>query len=1201
MCRAARCPEPTSSFLKHSHPDQVERTAFWQDQLFCTSRRKADLTHLSTPNTTDQSKTTQLNQAMSTNPSELPYLATRPSKQRRNATLTNPPPDNPLSRPPSGAAARSVSGAAATNQSRQPFMQKMTTDRNGQWQTPISVLQGQNKNPFGQQPVAPPYPPRDSGGQGFLGSRQDSNFDAPSGLKSATGKRDSVTDEEPIDDELYDVSPQPRKRSPELPPLRSVSTTTTGRKAKKAILEPVARATQQSSPEHKPLDDFGTEFSSAEPSPTHAESQKSAAARNQYGQPETAAFTDPLDLPRRPFHRYTIHHIDLRTGKPAKKLSKVLHSQIIQPILRELPPATPMSKFVYLCTEPWTLPVLTAVLSEGGLGEVNAPVEHVVMRAHLYTLDELEKGLNGKYLTHGELRNMKALAATHFDNVPPKHHLLPTDLQKYNADLSRVHAVSGDGKSDALLKALREICGYDEQAAKDSRAVAMFFRHDVVDCKDLAKIVEQTESDKQKLMPTLDAVIATSLEEEARRPNAVDNITIIGNRAYAPAQRITCGVQKRRGVEGKLTYSRNGKVPVVVSLKRVVGTFFDNCLISDFIIDFFGHTAAHGLDQAMLKRAESLLRGKQVVVAVSKSASKQLFTIQGLSETARIKPVAVNGTKLASATLLKYPDMPLVNVGSGSKPFFYPAELCRLQPDQPFHGELPVLESDSFDIWQPRAKEPFEPKEGDPFKDQQTDDFKLVFVKLSDVRSDASVITVNAAAWKSFKCEMGERFNGKLKAAVEHSTLLNEDNLTIRYGHGFLAELSRQAAGAGNLKKVLIIAVPSTVPSTAVDDLRKLCDLQLGVQCCIVDAKEVSKRYHPLVNDEMVKYTGQVVRKMLSRALIAGKENSPEHELGGGVTGSGAQAPSDGEDAKVRAVAATKSPHAAIFGIHVVKLKDFRGKDAFHNVAINTDHLYHVSVVSASSYDEIKVHTTHNVVLVSTTADHSLSERITQCFASHAATGGGGLQSSLQKVAIYLSGLPMADKTLLQDIRMQIEALMPSEEGKVSGTALALIAMAPKSELGIVDGEDCVPFIDPRDVMGRSTDTSSQSMFHTPMSSQQLHQAFRSDHQLHERVLSHVFHRPDGMKHGGEVDIPADSWHVVYQQSEMKSDGRMHIYYPCLEKRALPDILLLAQKASKRGRLYIVKKDERIHTKPDACPYEVLVPHESLEHTLYYL
>ena len=111
----------------------------------------------------------------------------------------------------------------------------------------------------------------------------------------------------------------------------------------------------------------------------------------------------------------------------------------------------------------------------------------------------------------------------------------------------------------------------------------------------------------------------------------------------------------------------------------------------------------------------------------------------------------------------------------------------------------------------------------------------------------------------------------------------------------------------------------------------------------------------------------------------------------------------------------------------------------------------------------------------------------------------------------------------------------------------------------------------------------------------------RCEFNLHDRALSTIYKRPELPK--GEDGKPKKSshiWHVVYQLSNHGMNGRLiNGYLPCIERRELPDVLHLAQAASKRCRssLYVKPGPK----KTAECHFDVTPVHEALENSLHYI
>ena len=541
--------------------------------------------------------------------------------------------------------------------------------------------------------------------------------------------------------------------------------------------------------------------------------------------------------------------------------------------------------------------------------------------------------------------------------------------------------------------------------------------------------------------------------------------------------------------------------------------------------------------------------------------------------------------------------MPCVDVGSSDRPFYFPAELCAIADNQFFRGELPAVDRSLSTVYHAkdsREVENFVSKTGNPFEGIQPDDFRFVFVTL-DISSGPDASTpVRQQVWCKFQHEIGQRYDRKFAKTVKDSKRFIMQSTSTDEA---LAGITRWAGGLSGSKTTLIVAVNVGMTKEAMHAIKMRCETTIGVQVCFVNGKELEKRYHPVNTRDTVMYTGQIVRKILSKAKVPGQT-----------------------DARDTAKKATKQDppltHGRLFGIHVMTIPDSANNIAGSKVPFEMENCYIATIVSESNAtntssgsgdDLLTTHHAFRITDHTTSTFHNMLTKISDFIAQH--TAGMTTEDFTQSV-VYVSGVPNANE---QDCKAFREAMVktiipvpartpppPESQPQAQGQsalplrAFNLIMMSPRKDISIEDGENTITLT--REIGGEGEKAKADP---TGTSKPELNEHLCSDFNLHESALSPVFKRQGRSSEEKDHHVGSRVWHVVYQLSEEEQGGLFGAYLSCIEKRNLPDILYLAQAASKHARSRLLVKDSS--QGPHECPYGITPVHAALARSLYYL
>jgi hypothetical protein len=121
--------------------------------------------------------------------------------------------------------------------------------------------------------------------------------------------------------------------------------------------------------------------------------------------------------------------------------------------------------------------------------------------------------------------------------------------------------------------------------------------------------------------------------------------------------------------------------------------------------------------------------------------------------------------------------------------------------------------------------------------------------------------------------------------------------------------------------------------------------------------------------------------------------------------------------------------------------------------------------------------------------------------------------------------------------------------------------MAPHTKLGLERTESLL------DIVMAMPDTSENAIEQYKLGDEQKNAGLASRFDLHQSTLRRIYRRPDGFRNSdGSLRDTSAVLHVVNKYFD---SGATSEY---LERRHLPDILHLAQAASKRGKSYVYLK-----------------------------
>ncbi|KAK3636167.1 hypothetical protein LTR56_014330 [Elasticomyces elasticus] len=519
----------------------------------------------------------------------------------------------------------------------------------------------------------------------------------------------------------------------------------------------------------------------------------------------------------------------------------------------------------------------------------------------------------------------------------------------------------------------------------------------------------------------------------------------LGNRVFGMPERSEYGLEFREGEVVKASIEA-ADAKLQVAKKYCKQYFFQHIKVSDFLIEHFGPSTTL-CDPAKADELTKVLKGAHVMVATNEGG--KVRSIKSVThDSAKSLPIchANSGGPIPLAALyekhygktLKYPDMTCVNVGSGERDFFVPAEACMLVKDQPFKHQLPVfIDKKGFDNVVKKEK-PVHVKSanspaGFPFHGFSSTELDVVFAEVcidNNRRPDMD------QQWSTFKSELKNRFDNLISSSVRDDDLVllpyvehRSQAKTNARTEAWVQKLSQAVneKSDASAQTVIIVAVPAGKHNTVIyNQLKKICDTEIGVQCKVIRTNVLSKVVTG-PERELKVFTGAIVRNLLARilrpaAIDPKNPNKDEYEL---------RFPTPSEVAE----------NGVLFGIDVQVVERSRFTDADGKVQYHTGI---ATITSSSVSEDSNVRTTYSEIPI----DHGkVSPTTLQILIN---THGAAL-SNASHVVYYRSGAGADDEAQLQK---EWTGIMPGEKKRM------FIACAPENIVQLKLGSEAIEMDD---------------------------------------------------------------------------------------------------------------------------------------------
>lgn len=426
------------------------------------------------------------------------------------------------------------------------------------------------------------------------------------------------------------------------------------------------------------------------------------------------------------------------------------------------------------------------------------------------------------------------------------------DLKRYERD-----------STTALKDQTAKVYSASAIPADVERAFSVGFTHESINLGSLSSVIRGM-SKYPDFQTAVSHYSGQIVEKQLRTANITPSI-VLGNRVFYDEGPSSHGLQQMVGYHGKITYDGESKPNIL--REPCTAHFFQNITVAQFMEQFFGPNVGATTDKSTLERMSAVLKGVHVIVATPKgepNKTRQIIRVGSSTERDAVWVRAVG----EPASALQSPKMPLVNIGSIENPIFHPSELCKIVgTDQIFKGQVPLIVSDEH--FEPTSNESDDhrPLNGDPYPKYQSNDFTIFFINLAADVGGKPAKAVNYDVMTSFKTHIGKRYNSSLESSLSGLETLE---LTI---DSFESDVAAHLTPG--IKSVVVLVVPYSFPTNEIDRIRKTFDTRLGVQCQIVNARDINRRFHPVHDIGMKKITGGMVQQVFARAKIIKGDQIP--------------------------------------------------------------------------------------------------------------------------------------------------------------------------------------------------------------------------------------------------------------------------------------------------------------------------------------
>ncbi|KAK3650438.1 argonaute 5 [Elasticomyces elasticus] len=698
----------------------------------------------------------------------------------------------------------------------------------------------------------------------------------------------------------------------------------------------------------------------------------------------------------------------------------------------------------------------------------------------------------------------------------------------------------------------------------------------------------------------------------------------VGNRIFDEATPLDNGLEIRRGVTVKPGIrSEDDEVHIIKT--PCTQHFFHAVQLSDFMIAYAGPLVK---DCHPIKAGEltHLLKGVQVTVATTKGGKSR--TIRGVTHKTADRIYLPSTDNTASITLaelyevnynmrLKHIDLPCINIGFGDSDFFVPAEACKIMPNQPFHHALSV--STIEESFVKRTEMPKLPRSTVTTTNASALDVLFAEVVIipensRQVDMDTEKLRlVSNEQWSQFGLAVKDRFGGAIKDSVRDGP-----PVTLQYllhgskpatGHKWASKLidaveTKTSVGNVGKRPIVIVAVPAGKHNADVYNMiKQTCDTEAGIQCKVIRTDVLTKAVRG-PEAKTMRFTGTVVRNLLTRTL------DPAINV-------------EDETFRLRfpaRPAASTAARGLLVGVHVQPLRDIVSKDALLNRTDKLDGYRLVTITSSAVLRGNNVFTTHH--LTTGTAGSNLSAElrmfrwqhmrryakndITHIVVHRSGEGADDRTRIGEEMEVWsATGLPLASQAFIAHTPETVVQLMPKsgpiEQKETQGVA-DFVSVISQYE-PVLSRADSMNGSDIRHVDAKAMPTLHPKHTTNPfgMDAAFLQTYARNFEEVKEatRTYSLTLCYGSHERAGPEMSPQISSASEAGQTQNSITPA----FHTVLMNTAIPDILYLAQQASKHSHRYVevINHGERVDGSLHNPKFRLRAIHEKIRTTLYFI
>lgn len=363
------------------------------------------------------------------------------------------------------------------------------------------------------------------------------------------------------------------------------------------------------------------------------------------------------------------------------------------------------------------------------------------------------------------------------------------------------------------------------------------------------------------------------------------------------------GVELRIGVTKTLHLT--GESTVIMSEKPCHQLFFPATSLAS-LMDTHYRRLASAPSVENKQRLTKFFQGVEVkVVGGPLNATKTITDFSHL--TPNLQMILAGGQQITLSSIyqqdgnqLKYEDLPSVNVGSKTRPFYVPAEACFILPNQPFRNHLsPALQRELEELKRTSSgsitninardvettkltsKADFHTPHGRNWERSTMNSAYVLFVEVGkDVGDGKGQKRFTQSFWKDFQMVFSNMSQIKFEQTAEgiiapSIATIAKDVLLLDY----VADTECSKEWVSKLKAAvveskvaleqfaLVFGIQNNADRPEIfKQLEQACNSEdLGIQSIGVNVATLRKKVNNEPNDGMVRYAGQIFRKMFAR------------------------------------------------------------------------------------------------------------------------------------------------------------------------------------------------------------------------------------------------------------------------------------------------------------------------------------------------